>query len=1065
MKILAIDDNRDNLTALKAVVLDRLPGARFLSALDGPQGLEVAQAENPDVILLDVVMPGMDGYTVCRKLKEDERLQNIPVLFLTALRTDRESRVKALEAGAEGFLAKPFDEVELTAQIRAMVKIKEAGVMQRTEKERLAAMVEERTQELQQANQRLRQSQAGTLQLLEDLKKEMATRQQAEKALDFERNLLRTLIDNLPDFIYVKDTEHRYLLSNMANTCLLGLDSPEQTLGKTDFEFFPRELAVQYLVTEQAVIQSGQPLVDVEEPLFDPAGNPRWQSTTQAPLRDAQGKVIGIVGIGHEITEHKRTLEALRQSEERFRRAVLDSPFPIMIHAEDGAVLQISQSWSDVTGYLPEEIATIQDWTELAYGERKTLAQADIDALYSLAHRKYEGDYKIRTRSGEMRVWEFGSAPLGRLPDGRRLVMSMAMDATEHRRAEEALRESEQKYRMLFREMLDGFALHEIILDAQGNPADYRFLAINPAFERMTGLKAPEVVGRTVLEVLPGIESRWIETYGKVAITGEPTFLVSYSADLQKHFEVTAFQPAPSQFACIFADVTERKRAEEQIRKLSSAVEQSPVSVLITNPQGVIEYVNPKFTKMTGYTLEEVNGQNPRFLKGDKTSAEEYRQLWGTIIQGREWRGEFHNRKKNGEFYWESCSISPIVDAAGQITHFLAVKEDTTERKHLEEHLRRTQKLDSIGQLAGGVAHDFNNILAAIMMNLGLVEQRPNLEMEIQEAIKEMQLEAARAASLTRQLLMFSRRSLLEVKILDLNEVVANLLKMLGRLIGEHITLRFDRADQLPAVEADPGMIEQVLMNLAINARDAMPCGGRLTIRLEAIQVGENRAKTYPNSRPGSFVCLTVADTGCGMDEATQKHIFEPFFTTKETGKGTGLGLATAYGIAAQHKGWLEVESELGQGATFRVFLPVTSKGDSGPLRVAESAVVRGHETILLVEDEASVRRSVARGLRLLAYQVMEACNGQEAMALWREHQGRIDLLLSDVVMPEGLTGLELAKLMKQAKPALKVILSSGYNVEMAGQATAGPEGFMRLPKPYKIEVLSKAVRDCLDGK
>ncbi len=1065
MKILAIDDNRDNLTALKAVVLDRLPGARFLSALDGPQGLEVAQAENPDVILLDVVMPGMDGYAVCWKLKEDERLQTIPVLFLTALKTDRESRVKALEAGAEGFLAKPFDEVELTAQIRAMAKIKEAGVLQRTEKERLAAMVDERTQELQQANQKLRESQAGTLQLLEDLKKEMATRQQAEESLAFERSLLRTLIDNLPDFIYVKDTEHRYLLSNLANARLLGLDSPEQALGKTDFELFPRELAVQYLVTEQAVIQSGQPLVDVEEPLFDQAGNPRWQSTTQAPLRDAQGKVIGIVGIGHEITERKRTLEALQQSEERFRRAVLDSPFPIMIHAEDGGVLQISRSWSDVTGYPPEELATIQDWTERAYGERKTLAQADIDALYGLAHRKYEGDYKIRTRSGEMRIWEFGSAPLGRLPDGRRLVMSMAMDATERRRAEEALRESEQNYRMLFREMLDGFALHEIILDAQGNPADYRFLAINPAFERMTGLKAPELVGRTVLEVLPGIEPRWIETYGKVALTGEPTFLVSYAADLQKHFEVTAFQPAPSQFACIFTDVTERKRAEEQIRKLSSAVEQSPVSVMITDPQGAIEYVNPKFTQMTGYTLEEVNGQNPRFLKGDKTSAEEYHQLWETITQGQEWRGEFHNRKKTGEFYWESCSISPIVDAAGRTTHFLSVKEDTTARKHLEEHLRQTQKMDSIGQLAGGVAHDFNNILAAIMMNLGLVEQRPNLEEEIQEVIKELELEAARAASLTRQLLMFSRRSLLEVKVLDLNEVVANLLKMLGRLIGEHITLRFDRADKLPPVEADPGMIEQVVMNLAINARDAMPGGGRLTIRLEAIQVGEGRAKNYPNSWPGRFVCLTVADTGCGMDEATQKHIFEPFFTTKEMGKGTGLGLATAYGIAAQHKGWLEVESELGQGATFRVFFPVTSKGDTGPAWATKPAVVRGHETILLVEDEASVRRSVARGLRLLGYQVKEASNGQEAMKLWQEHQGGIDLLLSDVVMPEGLTGLDLAKLMKQAKPSLKIILSSGYSVEMAGQTTAGAEGFMRLPKPYKIEVLSKAVRECLDGK
>jgi nitrogen-specific signal transduction histidine kinase/ActR/RegA family two-component response regulator len=402
----------------------------------------------------------------------------------------------------------------------------------------------------------------------------------------------------------------------------------------------------------------------------------------------------------------------------------------------------------------------------------------------------------------------------------------------------------------------------------------------------------------------------------------------------------------------------------------------------------------------------------------------------------------------------------------GQPLRVLGAYSDITERKHLEAQLRQAQKLDAIGQLAGGVAHDFNNILAGIMMHLGLLQMTPDLNEEIRQALKDLDAQARRAASLTQQLLMFSRRSVLTVKPLDLNEVVANLLKMLRRLIGENIDLRFDGKSTLPLVAADTGMMEQVLMNLTVNARDAMPKGGRITISTSLADVEAARAAANPNSHPGRFVCLAVSDTGCGMDAATLKRLFEPFFTTKEAGKGTGLGLATVHGIVAQHKGWVEVDSQAGQGSTFRVYLPAVAESHLEAARTPKTEDVRrGKETILLVEDDPQVRRVIGQSLRALGYQVHEAGTGQEAMSLWQLHGAQVDLVLTDMVMPEDMTGLELTEQLQALKPGLKVIISSGYSAEIVHAGVPAKAGVFYLPKPYATKVLADLIRDCLDQK
>ena len=390
--------------------------------------------------------------------------------------------------------------------------------------------------------------------------------------------------------------------------------------------------------------------------------------------------------------------------------------------------------------------------------------------------------------------------------------------------------------------------------------------------------------------------------------------------------------------------------------------------------------------------------------------------------------------------------------------------------REAQDQLRQSQKLEAIGQLAGGVAHDFNNILAAMMLQLGLMRLGMTLDPETREGLAELEVGAKRAATLTRQLLMFGRRSMLEIKNLDTNGVVENVLKMLRRLLGENINLSFQPAAGLPAVEADTGMLEQVLVNLSVNARDAMPKGGQLTISTEAVEVPNHRERPHPAARPGRFVCLTVADTGCGMDEPTLKRIFEPFFTTKQVGKGTGLGLATVHGIVAQHEGWVEAESQLEQGSTFRVYLPAVAH----PLEAAGGKTatgldtwqdLRGEETILLVEDEAGVRRQVGQILRTLGYRVLEASNGPEALAQWEVEVGRIALLFTDMVMPAGLSGMDLLERFRAQTPALKVIISSGYHADIPSHSRPLMAGVVYLPKPYEARALGRAVRSCLDGR
>jgi len=508
----------------------------------------------------------------------------------------------------------------------------------------------------------------------------------------------------------------------------------------------------------------------------------------------------------------------------------------------------------------------------------------------------------------------------------------------------------------------------------------------------------------------------------------------------------------------------EQQTAEESLRKLSRAVEQSADTVVITDRYGIIEYVNPAFERLTGYSREEVRTCTPRVLKSGEQGPEFYQEMWRTLLAGDVFRGILVNRKKNGDLYYVEESICPVRDPDGQITHFIANGRDLTERLRLEAQLLQAQKMDAIGRLAGGVAHDFNNLLTIITsyseLALDAVPQDSPLEAKIHEIL----LAARRAAELTRQLLAFSRKQPQALRVVNLNEVVNNIAKTLSRLIGEDIQFGFTPGHSVGQVRIDPVQLEQVLMNLAANARDAMPQGGHLSIETSNIRLDDDYVHHKPAVIPkGHYALITISDDGAGIPPEDLPHIFEPFYTTKPLGKGTGLGLATVYGIVKQNKGFIWVYSEHGSGTVFKIYLPcVKGLGHDVEADSFQSAKqIRGSETILLVEDEEAVRGAAAEFLRLQGYHVLEAQDGCDAVSQAQKHAGHIHLLITDVVMPN-MSGGELAKQMARLRPEMKCLFVSGYAGKTVLDHNVVDLETNFLQKPYSLKQLSMKARSAL---
>lgn len=765
-------------------------------------------------------------------------------------------------------------------------------------------------------------------------------------------------------------------------------------------------------------------------------------------------------------------------------------------------------------------------------------------------------------------------------------------------------REKDEKHHNLFTHMLDGYAVHEIICDRTGRPVDYRFLDINPAFEQLTGLTR-DIIGKTVTEVIPDIEEPWIETYGKVALTGKSVRFESYSGPLGKWFEIMAFSLEKNYLACVFSDITEHRKAEEEVNMyqdyLISVLNCVADPICVKDRQHEWVLVNNAFCEISGQSREALIGKsdyeffpkkeadifwekdNRVFETGKDNISEEtitdskgetrslitkktlYRNPAGEdfiVAIGRDVTGQKQTERalrESEEFMRQVINTTPACifvkdyqgkyllvnkmmadyhnttpeemigkrehdiygnseDQVGELEKFLAddrkvidsgqpifIPEETftlpsgetvwlqttkipltlkgnprcvlgiafniTTRKEAEEDLRQSeenliqsQKMEAVGRLAGGIAHDFNNLLTAIIGYSEILKIKESLDVDAEDNVTEIIKAAQRAAELTQQLLAFSRKQILRPKVINLNKLVTDTESMLRRLISEDIDIVTKLVSGLWHVMADPGQIDQVIMNLVVNARDAMPRGGKLTLKTENTFLDKSYFSEHISGEPGEYVLLAVSDTGRGMSPQTREHIFEPFFTTKE--KGTGLGLSTVYGIIKQSGGYIWVYSEEGHGTVFKVYLPRVKKSETELLEDGiPVAPVRGTETIIVVEDADMVRRMTCDSLRLFGYEVLEAGGGKEALEIFdRYKEGEIDLLITDVVMPD-MSGRELASRVLEYVPGLNVLYISGYTDETIVHHGVLDKGVSLLQKPYSPLILAQRVREILDSE
>ena len=515
---------------------------------------------------------------------------------------------------------------------------------------------------------------------------------------------------------------------------------------------------------------------------------------------------------------------------------------------------------------------------------------------------------------------------------------------------------------------------------------------------------------------------------------------------------------------------TELHRREKYFRALT----ENTLDILtILDREGVYLYNSPSLKRVLGYEPKELAGHNAfRYVHPD--DQEKAQKAFAAAMQNPDQtvRLEFRFRHQDGSWrYLEAVGQSHLADA--EIGGVVINSRDVSDRKEaedglrdLEDQLRHSQKMEAIGRLAGGVAHDFNNILTVIRGHSSLLLQNAGLVGPFARSAQQITEAADRAAALTKKLLTFSKRQVMQPRPLNLNELVNHMTDMLGRILGEDIALQVKYLPQGAFIEADASMIEQVLLNLAVNSRDAMPQGGALSINISLIEVTDTGVSRQPEVPAGKFVCLTVSDRGCGIAPQNMNRIFEPFFTTKEVGKGTGLGLATVYGIVKQHRGWIEVESQVNQGATFKVFLPyLQTIGGATEVQECDDATPRGgSETIMVVEDEAAVRQLVCDLLTAYGYKVLEAESGPKALELWQAHREEVDLMLTDLVMPDHINGRQLAEKLWADRPALKVIFTSGYSAEVVGKDFVLQPGIHYLQKPYPPNALATKIRECLDS-
>lgn len=1057
LRVLHLEDNR----GYSALVESKLAAEGFhpeLLCVESKEDYHAALLKGGfDLIIADYFLPAYDGLKalqLARQLQPD-----VPILLVSGT-IGEEAAIESLRAGATDYVLKHWPERLIPAVRRAL-------------------------RESEERKNRLR----------------------AEQVLSRREKHFRTISENSLDLVSLLDREGKFTYNSPALQCILGYEAQE-VAGKCIFSLVHDEDAQSVRNEFQRCISNPELTVTLKFRVRNKAGAWRHLESICKSLLD-DPEIASVVANSRDMTERHR-IEHYNQV-----LSTLGHKLSTVTTAEEAAKV-IMESADELFGwdacmlnlYSPEEDKIFPILSiDTVRGSKQLIPHTDIDKSPTTRTRRIltqgaemilreeplvfsadgtaVGDtarpsaslmfVPIRNRTRVIGILSIQSYKL-KAYDQKDLGALQALadycgGALERIRIEQALGESERRFRQLFEDSPDAVFVENM----QGEVVD-----ANMAAARLQGMARDELIGKHVSDLAPeSAREQTINQFKKLA-QGEMHLveglrLTADGREIPVEVRSTRIDYSGKPALLLHVrDLSERKRAEEALKgseiRFHSVWENSVDGMRLTDENGTIVAVNEAFCKLVGMPREELVGHFFTVTYADSTGLEDKLARYRKRFRERSVERRIHRKLtfRNGRTV-ELEGANSFVESNGQKTLLLGLFRDITEQRRLEEQLRHSQKMDAIGQLAGGVAHDFNNILTVIQGHAALMRSSGALSGALAGSAEQICQAAERAAGLTRQLLTFSRRQMMQPRQLDLNQIVSNMTKMLSRILGEDIALQCNYSSDLPLVHADAGMIEQILLNLAVNSRDAMPNGGQLTVKITVVKMQHERLREHPEGRSGEFVCISVADTGSGIDAKILPHIFEPFFTTKSVGKGTGLGLATVYGIIKQHQGWVEVESKTGTGSgtTFHVFIPCLKSPtvSKQPDTSVEEAMRGGTETILVVEDEPPVRELVCKVLKASGYNVLQANCGVDALDVWKDHKTKIELLLTDIVMPEGMTGRDLAEKLQLEKPGLKAIFTSGYSSDIVGKDFIIQEGVNFLQKPYVPQKLTRAVRKCLDGK
>lgn len=1012
IRILFLEDNPEDFELILYEVKNEYPDLIYKCVSDKQQFLEELKSFKPDLVLSDYSLPTINGMEVISIVKDN--YDRLPLIIVTGAISE-ETAVKCIKTGADDYILK-----DNLIRLNPAIKSSFEKIALQSEKENIIKNLEE--------NERY----------------------------------YRTILNQLHEDILVINRD--YIITDINNSMLFSTGQlKENIIGKNCFSVSHNYVTPCDQHGEECplneVFRTGKVVKTIHKHVCE-NGEYKWIDLLFSPYLNADGIVTKVIESARDITRFYEMQQKIKESEKKYRNLVENAGVGIIVDDELGNIKYFNDVVCEIFGYSKNEMQKLKNF-ELMHQEDKKRVKTFHDKR--IKGEKIESSYEFcGIRKDRSKIYlHVDATPV---KENNKIIgtRSYFHDITEKTLAAQSLQESEEKYRLLVENAHDGIEItqNDIIIFSNARFAEMLGYTVN----EITKLRFSDIfTEKAKTELKKRQEKRYSSEH--VPNYYEASFIKKDGGiiDVEVKYEIINFKSKPATFA-IIRDITESKKIELEIRKLSAGIEQSPLSIVITDIKGNIEYVNPKFCEVSGYSKEETIGKNPRILNSGELPKEYFKELWETILKGESWKGEFRNCKKNGELFSEDATIGPIFDEYGRITHFIALKEDITKHKELENQLRQSQKLEAIGQLAGGVAHDFNNLLTIINGYSSLLMEKFTENKSIRKDVSQIQIAGKKAGELTQQLLAFSRKQIISPTIINLNNVIIETEKMLKRLIGENIEIILNLDNNIGKIKADQGQLNQIIMNLTVNARDAMPNGGKIIVETSMLKIDNKYSGQHFNTKPGNYILMAITDTGTGMDDDTKMKIFDPFFTTKIQGKGTGLGLSTVYGIVKQSEGYIWVYSELGRGTTFKIYFPESIEyEDEINYRLKDEEPANGgNETIMIVEDDEAVRDVTKDILTMHGYKVFVANNGSEALKQLNKNKEKVDLVITDVIMPK-MGGPELANKIQSKTPEMKIIYFSGYTDDNFLGKGILETGLPFLQKPFtKIDLL-KTIRNELD--